>query len=221
MTATSQIFFEQGYQREVYLAVELLDAVTMTRVSSGVKVVAEGLRGKPIVNRSGCLVWLKEENAAVPKITVDPSPLPYETVEVEPADLDFPLTTIELQPRPDYQFAPGVTGLRGTVIERRVTPPVPVVDGEVRLQWLDGFMVPQDSPTLSRTDSKSGDFVSIIRLAPTDKPDVDDNGALTVRLQVRRGLQVRSSTDFKLAQGRVTDPTKPNPLTFAWDELQL
>ena len=35
--------------------------MTLERVSDGVKVTAEGLRGKPIVNYGGLFVWLEED----------------------------------------------------------------------------------------------------------------------------------------------------------------
>ena len=211
---------EQSYERQVLFAVELLDAVSLTRVSEGVKVVADGLQKKPIVNPSGLFVWLREDIAALRKISIDPGVLPYESVEREASQVTLPLTTIELQPRLDYEFAPGITGLRGTLIERRVTPAEPVGNAQVNLRWLDDGGNWQDAPTASHTDGKSGDFVSILRLAPKEKPDIDANGAITVRLQVGRDGVNRSSTDFKLLQGRVTDPSALNPLTFAWDELQ-
>lgn len=209
---------ELAYDRHVYLAVELIDAVTMTRVREGVTVVAEGLQGKPIVNASGFFVWLREGNAVAQKVTVDPEDSPYEKAELSP--LTFPLSRIELQPKLDYSFSPGITGLRGALIERDVRPRVFVGDAEVRLGWLDDSDIWRDAPTTSRTNSRGGDFVAILRLAPTQKPKVDANGAVTVRLQVRRGVLSRSSTDFKLPQGRVTDPSTSNTLTFAWDDLQ-
>ena len=225
MSRPSGVQLEQAYERHVLFAVELLDAVTLTRVSEGVKVEAEGLHGKPIVNPSGVFVWLREDLTSLRKISIDPKTLPYEPRELDRGELRLPpnphpLTTIELQPRLDYEFAPGVTGLRGTLIERRVTPPEPVGNAEVRLRWLDDGGAWHDAPTASTTAAKSGDFVSILRLAPKEKPDLDPQGAVTVRLQVRRNGSTRSSTDLKLPQGRVTDPSTLNPLTFAWDELQ-
>ena len=90
---------ESAYTRRMFLAVELLDAVTLTRVSSGVKVEAEGLKGKPVINSGGCYVWLEEESPAVQRITVDPGRLPYEMFELDGAEVFQPLTTIQLQPR--------------------------------------------------------------------------------------------------------------------------
>jgi hypothetical protein len=215
---------EEAFRRRTLFAIELLDAVTLTRVSQGVTVTAEGLQGKPVMNAGGIFVWLLEDVAPLQRVTIDPGTLPYEKVELNPVDLTLPpdprpLTTVELSPRIDYVFVPGVTGLRGTLIEERVVPPVPVSNAEVRLRWLDDDGVTwHDAPTTSRTHS-TGDFVSILRFAPDEKPTLD-NGSITVRLRVRRNGNERSSTDFKLLQGRVTDPSTLDPLTFAWDELQ-
>jgi hypothetical protein len=211
---------EESYRRLTSFAIELLDGVTLARVSDGVKVVADGLSRKPIVNASGLFVWLKEENPSLRKISIEPGQLPYEKVELAPTDLTLPLTTIELQPRADYAFSAGITGLRGTLIEERVVPPTAVPNAEVRLRWLDDNGIWQDAPTTSHTDKKRGDFISILRLNPTEVPDLDSSRMVTVRLRARRNGSERSSTDFKLLQGRVTEPSTANPLTFAWDELQ-
>jgi hypothetical protein len=215
---------EDAYSRRSLFGIELLDAVTMSRVSQGVKVTAQGLQGRPIVNGSGVFVWLDEDLAPLQRVLIDPGTLPYENIELEPADLTLPpdprpLTTVELPPRVDYPFASGVTGLRGTLIEERVVPPVPVRNAEIRLRWLDDDDVTwRDAPTISHTNS-TGDFVSILRFTPAEDPNLD-NGFVTVRLRVRRDGAERSSGDFKLLQGRVTDPSTLDPLTFAWDELQ-
>ncbi|HKY41570.1 MAG TPA: hypothetical protein VJM50_00640 [Pyrinomonadaceae bacterium] len=220
MSTPFKVQTEKAYERHVFLAVELLDAVTLTRVTEGVKVVAEGLQGKPIVNSGGVFVWLRENNPTIRKVSIDTGVLPYENFELDGAQVKFPLTTVELQPAANYLFSPGVTGLRGTLIEQNVTPRQPVGGAQVRLRWLDDNGNWIDSPTTSLTDAKSGDFVSILRLAPKEKPDIDANGAVTVRLQVRRNGSTRSSTDLRLLQGRITDPSTLNTLTFAWDELQ-
>jgi hypothetical protein len=220
MSTPFTVQFEQAYERRVLFAVELLDAVTLTRVREGVKVVAEGLQAKPIINPSGCFVWLIENNATIRKISVLPCGVPYDGRELDSTQVKFPLTTIELQPTVDYPFAPGLTGLRGTLIERNITPREPVAGAEVRLRWLDDNGNWNDAPTASKTKEQSGDFVSILRLAPKQKPDIDANGAVTVRLQVSRNGSTRSSNNLSLLQGRISDPTVLNPLTFAWDELQ-
>jgi hypothetical protein len=220
MSTRFTVQLEQAYNREVLLALEVLDAVTMTRVSDGLTVVADGLLGKPIVNSSGYFVWLKENLAGLQKITINPGTQPYEPYELSRLDVKFPLTIIELQPRADYEFASGLTGLRGTLIERRVIPLQPVTDAQIKLLWLDDNGQWQNAPNATHTNAKTGDFVSILRLAPKQIPEIDVNGAVTVRLQVGRSGATRSSNDLKLLQGRITDPTTLNPLTFAWDELQ-
>jgi len=214
---------EQGYLRKTLFALEVLDAVTLARVSQGLKVVAEGLQHRPYVNASGLFVWLKEDRAPLRRITVDPGALPYQRVAIPAAEVDPRLTTIELSPGLNYPFARGITGLRGTLVESRTTR-VPVSDAEVHLRWLDEDGTTwREAPTRSRTTSH-GDFVTIARLAPTQVPRVDANGALTVRLRARLGTGERGSADLRLLQGRVADPSTfpqgPDALTFAWDELQ-
>lgn len=216
---------DESLRRRVLFAIQLVDAVTLATVSQGVRVVAEGLKGKPIVNASGLFVWLQEDLGRLRKVSIDPQTLPYEGVELAPAQLRLPplATTIELPPRADYPFAGGMTGLRGRLIEARVIPPEqPVRKAEVWLRWLDENGVWHDAPTTSHTDKQSGDFVSILRLAPIEAPQLDENGAVIVRLRVRRdGVTERTSTDdLKLKQGRITEPSALHPLTFAWDELQ-
>jgi hypothetical protein len=209
----------RAYRRTVLFAVELLDAVTLERVSRGIDVVAEGLRGKPTVNNGGVFVWLTED-APLRRLTVDPRELPYMPVERAPEELKRPLATIELAPRVAYPFPAGVTGLRGVLVEKRVTPATPVKDGAVRLQWLDeDGSTWRDAPA-SRTDDR-GEFAAIVRLAPSDAPQVTD-GALAVRLRARRGSSPeRRSAAIALPRGRVADPsTFPSSLIFAWDELQ-
>lgn len=216
---------EQGYRREVLFGIELLDAVTLSPVNQGVKVVAGGLLGKAIVNTGGLFVWLQEDIQNLRNVSIDPGTLPYEGLELEPSQLKLPpvkpaLTTVELQPRVSYSFAPGITGLRGTLIETRVDPPKPVANAAVRLQWLDDENNWRTAPTTSHSDPKHGDFVSILRLAPTEVPHLD-KGEVTVRLRASRdGGAERGSNDLKISQGRITDPSTLKPLIFAWDELQ-
>jgi hypothetical protein len=216
---------ERGYLRHSLFAVELLDAVTLSRVSQGVKVVAEGLHGKPTVNAGGIFVWRAEPIGPLRKLRVDPGTRPYETVERDKAELQLPpapvpLTTIELPPRLDYAFVPGITGARGTLIEERVSSPEPVSQAEVRLRWLDADGVTwRDAPTTSHTNA-DGDFVSILRFGPTDVPRLNTGKELTVRLWVRRdSTRVRRSADLLLPQGRISDRSLVSALTFAWDEL--
>jgi hypothetical protein len=216
---------EQGFVRHSLFAIELLDAVTLSRVSQGIKVVAEGLYGKPTLNAGGIFVWREEPIERLKKVRIDPGALPYEMVERDKAQLQLPpapapLTTIELPPRLDYAFVPGITGARGTLIEERVSSPEPVRQAEVRFLWLDDDGVTwRDAPTTSHTNGE-GDFVSILRFGPTDVPRLNASKELTVRLWVRRdSTSVRRSAGLLLPQGRISDRSTARALRFAWDEL--
>jgi hypothetical protein len=209
---------EQSYTRNVLFAVEVLDAVTLTRLSQGVTVTAHGLAREPVVNAGGLFVWLKEDITKFQGLDVDSGILPHESRQFTAAELQRPLWTIELPPRRSYPFTRGVAGIAGMLIDTRVaapTRPVPVAGASVRLRWLDDNGMLRDASTVSHTDDKGG-FAAIVRLAPTDVPRVDAAGALTVRLQVDRGGTVRTSPDLPLTPGLVDDSLLP----FAWDELQ-
>lgn len=217
---------EVAYQRSIEFAIELIDPVTLERVSQGVKVIAEGLRRKPIVNASGMFVWLKEDTDPLRAITIDPQLLPYEKAVVPKSNLNLPpssppLTVIELAPRSDYVFAVGTTGIRGSLIETKVSPPVPVRNAVVHLQWLDDDgSTWRDAPSRSATND-NGDFVSFLRFAPADVPNLDASGKMTVRLRAKRGgASERHSDPVQILLGRVADPSPLDKLIFVWNELQ-
>ncbi len=228
-----QLPLEQAYHRRGLFAIELLDPVTLFRVSQGVKVKAEGLGGKPIVNAGGLFVWLREDVGRLRNLSIDPGVLPYAPVQLRPDQLRLPpqlrpMTTIELSPRMNYPFAAGITGFRGMLVEERVPSAgarTPIPDAEVRLRWLDEDGVTwREAPTISRTDGK-GSFAAVLRLAPRDVPLLDVDGAFTVRARVWRDeLQQRDSAELKLPQGRIADPLTfaqgREALILAWDELQ-
>jgi hypothetical protein len=225
MTETIRLrFAERAYLRKSLFAIELLDAVTLERVSDGVTVTAEGLHGKPVKNSGGLFVWREEDLGPLTRITVDPGVRPYQPVERLKSELLLPpaprpITAIELPPRADYQFAPGVTAVRGTLLEDRGTPPQPVIAAVVHLRWLDADGDWRDAPTAARTDDR-GDFVAVLRLAPAEVPQLGAGKTVTVRLQARRNAAVRQSIDVSLPHGRVADSTTVSALTFAWNELQ-
>lgn len=227
MSPSAQAALERAYQRRVLFAVEVLDAVTLAPVVRGLRVVADGLRGKPIVNSRGMFVWLDEDLARLQKVAIDPGDLPYQPAEIPAAALTRPLTTIALAPRVDYPFSAGVTGLRGTLLETRVPLPqrgAPVAGAELWLRWLDDDGTTwHDAPTSARS-RPSGDFVAFLRLAPADRPRLDATGAFTVRVHARRGADERRSTDLTLPRGSMADPETfaqgAEALSFAWSELQ-
>lgn len=208
---------ETAYRRNVILAVEVLDAVTLTRLSQGISVIARGLSGRPTVNAGGLFVWLTEDITRLQALEIDPGVLPYERRQLAAAALQLPLWTVDLPPRRDYPFTPGVAGVSGMLVEARTAPPVrpvPVAGASVQLRWLDDDGVTwRDAPTLSHTDAQGG-FAAIARFTPNEVPRVDASGALTVRVRVDREGIVRESADRPLAQGRVESAL------LAWDELQ-
>jgi hypothetical protein len=169
-------------------------------------------------------VWLQEDFEQLEKLVVNSGRLPYESVEKAKADVQRPLTSIELSPRPDYSFPSGITGLLGTLLEERAPRPrIPVVNAKVHLKWLDDMGNLQDAPTISHTN-ENGDFVAFLRFAANEVPQLDAKGALTVRVQVVRDSETRRSPDLKLHAGVIADsstyPQGKDVLVFAWDELQ-
>ena len=223
---------EKGRWRKVLFAVEVLDAVTLERLSEGLEVEADGLRGKPRRNVGGVFVWLDEDLTPLRKVTVDPQRLPYEPVELPRAALKLPPETnvVELPPRTDYPFTAGITGMRGALFETRPappSPPTPVAGAEVRLRWLDEDGTTwRDAPTAAtarKERGKEGDFVAFVRFAPGDAPKLDAKSALSVRVVATRGGATRTSAALALPLGHVADPSTYEPgadaLLFAWDEL--
>jgi hypothetical protein len=216
---------ERGYRRNGLFAIELLDPVTLERVSDGLEVKADGLAGVARVNAGGLFVWLEDKGASPTKVSVGSRQPPYDDMEIVPADLnlppaDPPLTSIELRPRVDYPLPAGATAVRGTLTEDPGAPATPVPGALIRLDWLDDDGVTWHAGRpLSRTNA-GGDFLAILRLSPADLPQLDAAGCLTVRLHVTRGQEQRQALDFKLAQGRVADPTTVSALIAAWNDLQ-
>jgi hypothetical protein len=199
------------------LAVELLDSVTLERVSRGIKVTAVGLTATPVVNFGGLFVWLKEPTTNFQKLTVDPGSRPFEGVEIPAVQVQRPLHTVELKPLANYPFTPGITAIRGSLYEKKVpsgTPPAPIPGATIRLEWLreDGVTW-APSPTIAVTNA-GGDFTSIMRLAPSDIPTLDAQGQMSIRLFAKRAAGAEKKQEFQLPQGRVADKI------YAWDELQ-
>jgi hypothetical protein len=208
---------EHAYRREAMLAVELLDSVTLERVSRGIEVTAVGLTAKPVVNFGGLFVWLKEPTTNFQKLTIDPGSRPFEGVEIPAAQVRRPLHTEELKPLANYPFTPGITAIRGSLYEKKVplgTAPEPIPGATIRLEWLreDGVTW-APSPRVAVTNT-GGDFTSIVRLAPLEVPALDAQGKMSIRLFAKRAAGAEKHQQFQLPQGRVADEI------YAWDELQ-
>ena len=219
-----QIPMEIAYTRKTAFAVELLDAMTLDRVGEGITVEAVGLRRRAIRTDLGLFVWPDQDLTPLTKLSIQTGTTPYESLELTPGQLRLPpqpnpLTIVPLAPAVNYAFARGITGARGTLVEDRQSR-TPIANADVHLRWLDDDGTTwRDAPIHSHTTTK-GDFVAVLRLAPTDEPRLD-GGAVTVRLRVARdGLPERESVDVKLRQGLVADSASLPALTFAWDELQ-
>jgi len=213
----------EAYRRTPAFGIEVLDGVTLERVSDGIDVIAVGLNSKPFINNGGVFVWRRQNIDALQAIRIDTVRQPYEEVTIERAKLKLPpdprpLTSIVLSPRANYPFAAGTTGIRGRLIAGTVPPQVGVAGATISLRWLDDNGVTwRDAAQESQTTAK-GDFVSVLRLAPTDVPRVT-NGAFTIRVRATRNGITRFSAQLQLPQGRVADPTTLNSI-LAWDALQ-
>jgi len=210
---------EQGYARQSLFALEVLDAVTLERVSAGITVRAAGLSHGPSVSWSGLFVWMIEGAAQPQGIEIDPGKRPLEGATLAAADITLPFTSVQLAPRREYPFTRGVTGLRGMLVESQAAAPgrpVPVAGARIGLRWLDEDTTTwHDAPAPTRSDA-SGGFAALLRIVPADVPHVDGAGAFTVQLRASRDGSTRDSLPFSLTPGRVTDTLPP----FAWDELQ-
>ena len=107
-----RIPLELAYRREAMFAVELLDAVTLERVTQGVDVTARGIAGKPVVNHSGLFVWVRQDASKFDRLLIEPRDAPFERVDLPAAQVNRPLHTIQLYPLASYPFAPGITAIR-------------------------------------------------------------------------------------------------------------
>ena len=207
---------DQAYTRKVLFAAEIVDAATLMPVRSGIKVTASGLSRAPVVNYDGMFVWLDEGAHTPLQVVVDASDAPYESVAVPVPVLPLRSVRIELAPTYGYPFPPGVTALRGRLIESSAGDPVAAADAEVHLQWIDDSQtgtVWADSPVRSHS-AANGDFAALLRFTPSQMPREAGKG-VAARLSVTRGAAARTSTQFTLDLGR----TDGGMLPFAWSDL--
>lgn len=207
---------EQAWLRRTMLAVELLDPVTLERVSRGVTVTAPGLAGAAIVNFGGLFVWRRQSAANFQKLVIEPGTCPFERMEIPAAQVQRPLHTVELKPLANYPFTPGVTAIRGALYEKRVPlgqAPRPVPGATIRLAWLHEDNATWISAPATAVTDAQGEFTAILRLAPVDVPAVDARGRMSIRLFAKRAAGGEKHQQFQLPHGRVADAA------YAWDEL--
>lgn len=206
---------EVAYQRKVLFAAEVIDGVTLERITDGIAVNASAMRAAPVVNAGGLFVWLDEGLPLAPQqVTVDPGLLPYQGASVASPAPPSRLVQIALAPGRGYIFQPGVTALRFSLIESHLGTPAPAPNTEVSLRWFNpGALVPwTDAMLRSRTDAR-GDASVVLRFGRNDEPGKDAAGLLHVRLCARRAGVTTMSAQFLLREGRVSDIALPFALT--------
>ena len=207
---------ERAYTREGLFAVELVDSVTLERVTHGVQVTARGLTGQAIVNHGGLFVWLQQDTSAFTGLQIDPGVLPFEPLEVPAAQVVRPLHTVQLRPLASYPFVAGLTVIRGALIETLPalnTAATPVPGAKVRLEWLDDDGVTWHAGQASTTTDSTGGFTLVLRLAPGEDPRLNAQGEMSVRLYMERSPGNEKFQQLQLPQGRVRDAI------YAWDQL--
>lgn len=226
----------EEFKRSVLFAVELIDPVTREIVFRGVRVIAAGLSGKPIINRSGRFVWLREGDVRPSSITVDPGRESYAPATVSapqfPADLDDAteaqrLLRIQLIPARAYVFPDGITAVRGRLLLTEGGSPI--AQAEVQLQWFDDESqrwIP--APVMATTDT-DGEFAVFVRLLPNPplRPDIEKGFLLTRLHFLRYGEARKTPPDFEFLgpgrqpKGRIAEgQVLRRYLSLTWDELQ-
>jgi hypothetical protein len=202
MSRPAHIYFDSPGRQEDVVAFALIpiDGVTGAIVGSGVTARVKGLPDRPVLNRSGMLVFLNL-----------PDP-PYE-IEVDATEAGYfgPTTIVHppfgppdphperarrvkalLEPRPDYPFAPATTLVRGVLVRG----PVPERGGEIRCK-------PTGSGTFVAHSTDKGAFALALRLPPPVQ--FDSAKAVEVQIKVSSGpvLPAKERTlSCKLTSGR-------------------
>jgi hypothetical protein len=217
------------------VGIELIDPVTLTRVTQGVRVSAQGLANPPVLSYSGCFVWFKEDGDAWPEsFSVDVGELPYEQIAgtiappARPDDLDNApvsarLKRVTLSPSVAYPFPDGVLGVRGRLHETADAGSLPVAGARIWLRWGSAMDDPSqwiDSPVQGVTTA-SGAFAVCLRPPVSLMPEAA-NGRVTLQLAVvlagentRRTKQIETADG---AMGIVPDPSDPAAV-FALDGM--
>jgi hypothetical protein len=176
--------------RQALAGIELFDPVTLTRVTRGVSIVAEGLANPPVLSLGGCFVWLAEEDAWPGGYFVGIGSLPYEPLpdkipsrprpgDLKTAPMTARLTRVVLTPSVDYPFPDAMTRVYGRLRESAGRDAAPVAEAKVWLQWPvatdEGLFVRIDSDSRASTNAR-GEFVALLtsatRTLPRDTTDL-------------------------------------------------
>lgn len=209
---------ETGYLRNVLFAVEVLDAVTLARITHGLTLTASATDAPPIVNYSGLFVWLDDgKPAAGRQITVDAGRLPYQGATIAAPAAPTRLVTIRLAPGRAYVYPPGLTVLSASLFESDTAPRVPLASVEVWLEWLgpgDSGTTWSAAPDRVRTDAEG--FAKVpLHFRKDDEPARDKSGALLARVAASRNGSTGSLALEPLVEGRVS-----NLRHLAWDQFK-
>lgn len=216
---------ERAWQRKVRLAVETIDAVTLEPVWDGLTVTVKGLDARPVVSASGRFVWFDEPGAVPAEVEINPGRLPYLAHrELAPSPPPPPAAQVSvlhvaLAPSTAYPFAPGTTGVRGTLLEQRLdVPPRPLAGVPIHLQWIDDDQADTNWVNVQprSVTSSTGDFVAIVRLAANQTARTDAQQRMRVRVVATHTGVTRFSPELPIRPGYVAD-VQPS---FAWDEFQ-
>lgn len=216
-------------QRKVLLALEIVDPVSRSRIRDGLKISADGLIHRPLLNLSGCFVWLEEGDAWPASIRVDVDGLPYATPPVlkpkRPTAGERPEPArIVLTPTSAYPFPSGVLAISGVLLESLEPEAPPIKNATLRLQWLDNTTEKWNDETQRVSPEADGRFCVFAQ--HTDDTHRRD-GLVIVRIVVsREGHPDRNTgSDYPFLKGSQTGCIRDGqahrqPVTLAWNNLQ-
>lgn len=182
MIRTRHIYFDAPPPRAdaVTFAVIPIDGVTGAIVASGVAAKLKGLPDRPVVNRSGMLVFINLPDPPF-EIEIDATeagffgPTTLVHPPAGPPDLDPERgrrIEVLLEPRPDYPFPPATTLIRGVVLR-----------GGAAEEGATIAATPQgDSATFTGHSNGRGAFAVALRLPPPLDFDTRRKVAVTIEL---------------------------------------
>jgi hypothetical protein len=189
MMRPSRIYFDTPPLREdiVSFAIIPIDGVTGALVRSGVTATVKGLANRPVLNRSGMLVFINLPDPPY-EIEVDatnagffgPTTIihPPDPPPVGPPDLHPERrrrVEVLLEPRPDYPFPPATTLIRGVVVRG------PAVEEGAEIA-----ATPQgDSGRFTGHSAGTGAFAVALRLPPP--LDFDSRRKVDVKIELSSG----------------------------------